>query len=164
MKIRFPSESESLLGYHYKQFINFNKHHILSLYFYNQSILNKFFTLCTLDLSFNRLESIVLNEISTFKLLVLLFYLKYLPHLFSLTVCLDHCFDDLGDIYQIIFHLSSLKYLKLEISDYEVLDMTIPIATNEQFSSIERLSIYDPCTTNELTTIISYIQNNFDMV
>jgi hypothetical protein len=45
-----------------------------------------------------------------------------------------------------------LDILNLE----EELDITIPIATNKQFSSIERLSIHHYCTVNELINILSY--------
>ncbi|CAF2112594.1 unnamed protein product [Rotaria magnacalcarata] len=101
------------------------------------------------------LKSLVLKEISTFKLAIPLFYLKPLCCLFSLTICLDQCFDDFGDIYQIIFRLPFLKYAKLIISKYEELDINIPIATNKQYSTIEYLVIHHRCSLNELTVILS---------
>jgi hypothetical protein len=88
--------------------------------------------------------------------LVVLFYFKSLPRLTSLTVCLETCYDNLGDIYQIIFRLSFLKYLKIEITEYHELDITLPIATDEQISPIEYLCVYHHCPLNDLIDILSY--------
>ncbi|CAF4019592.1 unnamed protein product [Rotaria sp. Silwood1] len=149
LTIRFSSESESIFDDRYKHLINSNKYQIISLHSDNQSLINKFNILYTIDSSFNHLQSIILHEIATFQLMKLLFRLKSLPRLFSLTVFLDHCDDDLGDIYRVVFHISYLKYFKLNISDYQELNLNIPIATNEQFSSIEYLVIDHPCKVHE---------------
>ncbi|CAF4365997.1 unnamed protein product [Rotaria sp. Silwood2] len=156
LTIRFSSESESIFDDRYKHLIDSNKYQIISLHSDNQSLINKFNILYTIDLSFNHLQSIILHEIATFQLMKLLFRLKSLPRLFSLTVFLDHCDDDLGDIYRVVFHLSYLKYFKLNISDYQALNLNIPIATNAQFSSIEYLVIYHRLTLNELTNLLSH--------
>ena len=125
------------------------------MHFHNELLINRFFNLCTIRSSFNHLESIILNEISTFKLTVLLFFLKTLPRLFSLTVALKHCHDNIGDIYHIVFHLPVLKFFKLEVLDYVIPHLIIPIGTKEQYSSIQCLSICHFCTLNEFTTIMS---------
>jgi len=88
--------------------------------------------------------------------MVLLVYLKSLPCLSSLTVCIDNFYDDLADVYQIIFHLSNLKYFKLKILDYQVSHINIPIAIDEQFSSLQYLVISHPVYLDELAHLLSY--------
>ncbi|CAF4266790.1 unnamed protein product, partial [Rotaria magnacalcarata] len=109
--------------------------------------------LLIIDSLFSRLESLTLNSISTYKLLIILFYLKSLPYLSSLSICLNNCSHDLGDIYQIIFHLS-LKYFRVAFPRHPHLCITILIAAQNQFSSIEYLFIYHRCTFNQLTIIL----------
>ena len=154
--IKIQLSSTSVFDHHYEEFINLNKNHIRSFHFFNESVVDKFISLCIINSSFIRLESLVLDKISTFKLVVLLFYLKSLPRFFSLTINLGYCFDDLGDIYQIIFHLPFLKYLKIDISEYDQLNITVPIAVGEQFSPIESLVICHCCPLDELTDLLSY--------
>jgi len=153
LTIRFSSESESILEDRYKH-IDSDKYQIILLHSDNQSFINKFNTY-TIDSSFNHFQSIILHEIEIFQLMKLLVRLKSLPCLFSLTVFLDYCDDGLSDIYQIVYHLPFLKYFKLNILDYHELNLNIPIATNEQFSSIEYLVIYHRLTLTELTNLLS---------
>jgi len=143
----------SIFDHRYKQFLQSNKHHILALDFSNESILDKFISSCIIDSTFYRLESIVFSEISIFKLLIFLFHLKSLPRLFSLSIRLFQCYDNLGDIFGILFRFPVLKYLKFEISANEDLHLKIPIG---QYSPIEYLAIHFYCTLNELTDLLSY--------
>jgi hypothetical protein len=83
---------------------------------------------------------------------LLLFYLKSLSHLSSLYIRLNSYNEDLVHIYQIIFHFS-LRYLIFEILDHDRSNSTLPIATNEQYSSIEYLTIDHYFTLKELTHI-----------
>ena len=154
MKIEFSSTS--VFDDDYKQFLRTNEYHIRSLHFSNESIVDRFISLYIIDSSFNRLESLVFDRISTFKFLVLLFYLKCLPRLFSLTVKLSEFSDELGDVYQILFRLPFLKYLKIDLTEYEQSNIVIPIAVDGQFSSIEYLIIEHHCSLNELTDLMSY--------
>jgi hypothetical protein len=153
MKIEISSNT--ILDSSYKRFLKLNQHHIISFDFDSKSNLDESMTLFTTDLFFPRLQSLILKPISTYKCLILLFYLKSLPNLSSLSICLDNCFYDLGDIYQMIFHLS-LKYFRIAVPRHAGLCITIPIAGQNQFSSIEYLVIYHRCTMNELTNILSY--------
>ena len=54
-------------------------------------------------------NSIIFNRIPTSKLPILLFYLKDLPELQSLSIRLEDCHGDIGYIYQMIFDIY-LKY------------------------------------------------------
>jgi hypothetical protein len=147
--------SETKLDSHYEQFIHSNKHRIISFYFDDQTMVNQFILLFSIDLLFINLESLILNQISTSQLLLLLFYLKSLPHLSSLFIRLDYYNDDLAHIYQIIFRLP-LRYLTFDILDHDRSNSTLPMATNKQYSSIEYLSICHYFTLKEFTHILSY--------
>ena len=63
IKIEFSSQSE--------QCILPNRHKIISLSFYEESDINLFFTLYTLDSSFNHLQSVILKDISSLVLISL---------------------------------------------------------------------------------------------
>ncbi len=116
--------------FRYEQVIKSNKHHILFFHSF--------------------------NGIARFKLLKYLFHLKSLPRLFSLSIRLNECYDDLGDIYRILFRFPILKYLKFETFNKQKMSITIPVASDEHFSSIEHLLIHFTCTLNELTDLLSY--------
>jgi len=91
--------------------------------------------------------------------MALLFYLRSLPRLFSLSAELDgeeYC--DLEYIYRMIFSLPTLKYNRLTIgtdSD-DPFDFDVPLAINEGFSSIEHLIINHKCTLEELFSILRH--------
>jgi hypothetical protein len=144
MKIEFSYDS--VFDHRYKQFIKSNKHHIISFDFSNESILDKFISSYIMDASFYRLESIVVYEISPFNLLVFLF----------LSICLFECYDNLGDIYGILFRFPDLKYLKFEVSENEDVHVKIPIVREGQYSSIEYLAVHFWCALNELADLLSY--------
>jgi hypothetical protein len=144
-----------IFDFHYKQFIKSNKHHIISFDFDSESNLDEFLKFFTIDLSFTRLESLILNQISTYKVPILLFYLKSLPYLSALSIRFIECYQNIGNIYQMIFHLP-LKYFRVSVPGGPELGITIPIAAQDQFSSIEYLLIYHRCTLNQLTNIISH--------
>ncbi|CAF4699892.1 unnamed protein product [Rotaria sp. Silwood2] len=153
MKIQIPSNT--IFNFHYNQFLKLNKHHIISFGFHSEYILDKFMNFFIIDSLFSRLERLVFYSISAHKLIIVLFYLKSLPYLSSLSICINNCSHNLGDIYQMIFHLS-LKYFRIAVPRYPHLCITIPITAQNQFSSIEYLLIYHRCTFNPLINIISY--------
>jgi len=155
LSMKIEISSNTILDSSYERFLKLNQHHIISFDFDSKSNLDESMTLFTTDLFFPRLQSLVLKPLSAYKCLIVLFYLKSLPYLSSLSICLDNCFYDLGDIYQMIFHLS-LKYFRVGVPRHPHLSITIPIAGQNQFSSIEYLVIYHICTFNQLTNILSY--------
>ncbi|CAF5036102.1 unnamed protein product [Rotaria sp. Silwood1] len=154
MKIQISSTSE--FDYHYKQFINLNKHHILSFHFNNESIQNEIMKPCIIE-SFDHLESIVLNPILTSKLFVLFFYLDSLPHLSSLTIYLSDYHDDLRDIFHLIFCLRVLKYLKFKLLSSNILNIDARMPLNQPFSSIKYLVINAGCAHNQIINLLLYI-------
>jgi len=162
LKIKLNSAVETELSHHCDNVIKPNKHHILSLYLENHLLIKNFFTFCSIDSSFDRLESVVLNGILSETLMLALFHLKSLSHLFSLTMDFHmvegNYFDD---IYQIIFSFSYLKYNKLSIwsnlANELFMNPFASVVFNKQYSTIEYLIINHSCTIDELFFIINYV-------
>ncbi|CAF1331681.1 unnamed protein product [Rotaria sp. Silwood1] len=149
--------SSTTLDSRYKHFLDSNKHRIISLRFSTELFFNHFIKFYTIDSSFLRLQLLVFKPMSRCILITFLFNLKFLPQLFALTMYFIYCFDNLGDIYQMILHLPVLEYLKLKISEAEQLEINIPIAANNHFSSIKYLVIDHCCTINQLMNLLLYI-------
>jgi hypothetical protein len=116
---------------------------------------NPFFFLFFLDSSLNRLESLSVVEIGNDILLSLLISLVRLPRLFSLTIATWGCNENIKQVYPLIMALPTLKYYQFWFPG-DKYSISLPIATNQQFSSIEHLVIEHSCTFNELSAIISY--------
>ncbi|CAF1131356.1 unnamed protein product [Adineta steineri] len=159
-KIKFRSHTTSQLIDCCKTVIVPNRHHILSLNFEGGSLIDNFFKHCIIDSSFTRLQSVVLSNVSINRVVSLLFYLRSLPHLFSLNMSIrEEEYFDLSDIYRIIFTLPSLKYNKLSLCleyDEEDTNISIPLALNEQFSTIEYMVINHTCTPDKLMSILCH--------
>ncbi|CAF4074346.1 unnamed protein product, partial [Adineta steineri] len=158
--LRIKLDSESLLEDRCQHVIIPNSHRILSLHFRGhpcgELLIDTFFNHCIIDSSFHRLESILFNDIKTEKLLTTLFYLNALPRLFSLTICInDDDSPDLGNIYQLIFSLPTLKYNRL-LTRADDLQITIPHVINPKFSTIEYLAVHYSCTLNQLNSLLYY--------
>ncbi|CAF5028316.1 unnamed protein product, partial [Rotaria sp. Silwood1] len=115
--------SSTTLDSRYKHFLDSNKHRIISLRFSTEPIFDHFIKFYTIDSSFLRLQLLVFKPMSRCILITFLFNLKFLPQLFALTMYFIYCFDNLGDIYQMILHLPVLEYLKLKISEAEQLEI-----------------------------------------
>ncbi|CAF4404312.1 unnamed protein product, partial [Adineta steineri] len=112
-----------------------------------------------LDSSFTCLESIAFNVDEPKLLTLLIPKLTCLPRLFSLKINLESDQKDFGDIYQLIFKLPKLKYIKLTVEHSDQFDTTVslPIATNQQISPIEDFIIDHECAFHDIFNIISYI-------
>jgi len=158
LKINLSSKSCSTIEQRCRHVIIPNKHRILSLHLNNDLLILKFFNHCNIDSSFNRLESIVLNQLATYKLTIILFYLNSLPRLSSLTIQLEEDYsNNITDIYRLIFRLPYLTYNKLSVlSDEEESDILMPLAINEKPSTIKYLVITLNYTLNELTSLLLY--------
>ncbi|CAF0766106.1 unnamed protein product [Adineta steineri] len=160
LRIELDPLSKHLLEHHCQHVIIPNSHRILSLhladYWKDQLLIDAFFNHCIIDSSFQRLESIMLKGIKTEKLLTTLFYLKFLPRLFSLTMYIkDYYYHDPGNIYPLIFSLPTLKYNRLSRSTH-TREITIPHVINKKFSTIQYLIIDHTCTLNQLNSILHY--------
>ncbi|UJR15705.1 hypothetical protein I4U23_002640 [Adineta vaga] len=149
LKMNIIAESESKIEQFYRQFIKPNKHRIVSLYFASSSYS------FTIDSSFNRLQSLVYNQIPHHKFLSILPFLTSLLHLSSLTVQFCNDIVNLTEIYHSVFQLSSLKQLEFSAKGYS-LTMSLPINKSEKYSQIKYIIINHACKLDELIILLSY--------
>ncbi|CAF4951081.1 unnamed protein product [Rotaria sp. Silwood1] len=157
LKINFCTQTKSIIADYCRYLIIPNTHRIISFNLRSESVIDQFFKYCTIDSSFNRLESIILHGLTDRQLLTVLFYLNSLPRLFSLTIDMeDDYYYNLGDTYRLIFSLSKLKYNKMSLFGYEELLIEMPIILNERFSTIEYLIIDYSCTLDQLDTLLRH--------
>lgn len=156
LKISLDNERELDMEYYCRHVIIPNRHLIISLIAWNTIYLNDFFTYCLLDETFIRLESILFSDITVYNLMYILFELKSLPRLFSLSIMIsdDGLRPDLSGIYRMIFRLPSLRYNYLLSSKVDELNILIPYVINDRFSSLRTLIIHHDCTLNELISIL----------
>ncbi|CAF1363935.1 unnamed protein product [Rotaria sordida] len=159
LKLTFNySQLQEIFMNNYQQILHFNKNQIFSIHLWISENTNQIISSFTIDSSFNCLESLIFDSIEPDILISLLPKLICLPRLFSLIIDTCSIEKDLGDIYRLIFNLPKLKYIKytaIESNDFDI-KISLPIATNEQISSIEHLIMDHPCALDELFVIISY--------
>ena len=142
----------------YEHIIHLNKSQIFSIYIWSSEYTYQILSLFDFDSSFTCLESIAFSLYEPELLTLLIPKLTCLPRLFSLTIDSASHQKDLGDIYQLIFKLPKIKYIKFtaaEFNDFYITDL-LPTATDEQTSSVEHLIIDHECDLKDLFKIISY--------
>ncbi|CAF1148178.1 unnamed protein product [Rotaria sp. Silwood1] len=139
----------------YEQLLLNNKHQILSFRICLPREKCEFFSSLSIDSSFNHLESVFLNSFSPAILMSLLTNLSCLPRLFSLTIDTELLSTDLSEAYRLILVLPKLKYATISAFS-SIGPKLLPIATDEQTSTIEHLIINHDCTLNELCILLSY--------
>ncbi|CAF1045069.1 unnamed protein product [Rotaria sordida] len=135
----------------FKQFLLNHKHQIVSFYIQK----NEFFSSFSIDSSFHHLQLLVIEKIPPTSLISLLINLSSLPHLTSLIIDIQYAVRDLTEVYQLIFILPKLKYLKCSANEHFT-SISLPIANHGQFSTIKHLVINHECTFNTLCILISY--------
>ncbi|CAF4226281.1 unnamed protein product [Rotaria sp. Silwood2] len=153
-KIKLPSNK--LFMNIYKQLTLINKHQILSFKISLPFKSSELFSSYLIDSSLDHLESLVLTDFETTILISLLMKLTCLPRLFSLTICTFDTFDELSEIYCLIFALPKLIYIKCSPME-SIVAVSLPIATNQKSSTIEYIVVDHCCTFNEFCTILSYV-------
>jgi hypothetical protein len=146
-----PSTSNDIYTNNFKQFLLNHKHQIVSFHIPKHD----FFLSFSIDSSFHHLESLVIDQIPSAVLISILSNLSSLPCLGSLTIDVQYRFSDLTEVYRLIFALPKLKYIKCSANEHFTL-VSLPIANDKQFSTIEYLIINHECTFNTLCTLISY--------
>lgn len=139
----------------YERVIKPNKHRIVSLHLWDRIQFETCFVFHTIDLSFYRLESLVLHGIKFNNIIPLLSSIQILPHLFSLNISLVDDLNDANIMYWLIFHLPMLKYNKISAKK-TVLQDKISYTDNRPSSSIEQLVIDHHCTLDKLYDILSF--------
>ncbi|CAF2902024.1 unnamed protein product, partial [Rotaria sp. Silwood2] len=139
----------------YKQFLRINMHKIFSMRVCLSIQNDTFFLWFTINSSLSCLESLRIYDIESIRLISLLINLASLPRLFSLSIKTSNTYENLNDIYRLIFILPTLKWCRF-IFHRKNSSFSLPLATNKQQSAIEYLSIHHRCTLNEVYSIISY--------
>ena len=132
-----------------------SQHQIVSLTLIDSFYANRGFPRFTIDLSFCRLESLVLYDITSNNLLPLLIGLISLPRLLRLSICFTDDLEEISNIYQAIFTLPVLRYNKLWCFASEAF-IPLPIASHEQLTRIEYLNVCHSCALDDLIVILSY--------
>ncbi|CAF3773086.1 unnamed protein product [Rotaria sordida] len=152
------SHSKEIFMNNYQQVLHLNKDQIFSIHLWLSQNTNQIISSLNIDSSFIHLESLVFYSIEPDVLISILPKLTCLPRLFSLIIDPWSIQKDLGNIYRLIFNLPKLTYIKYTAMESNDVDITIslPIATNEQITSIEYLIIDHSCAIDELFAITSY--------
>ncbi|CAF1173103.1 unnamed protein product [Adineta ricciae] len=102
-----------------------NRHQIISIHSFNENTPEIISTIQSHLSSFQSLQSLILYSIKSDHLSSLIQELTYLPNFFSLTIDLWIEKQNHVDIYQSIFNLSKLKYLKYRTMDTNDVDIDI---------------------------------------
>lgn len=139
----------------YEQIIHHHRHQIYSIHSGFSHFSYDFELSFPIDSSLQRLESLALSpkEFRTFQ--PILHQFACLPRLFSLTIRMDIDAPDIAKIYQIVFTFPVLRYFKCHVTNLTAL-ISLPLATEKQFSSIEDLVIVHDCSLEHLTSLVSY--------
>ncbi|CAF1237296.1 unnamed protein product [Adineta ricciae] len=158
LKTVFAEKSLSTIEYRCRHVILPNTPRLLSLHLYGEQIICRFLDQYNFDSSLTRLESVLLNDVSSHKLVMILSYMHSLPRLLSLTIQLNHEYDDpVSDIFRLVFRLPVLKHFKISISydeEDDRINIVMPMLINEKFSTIERLNLDLSLNANELASIL----------
>jgi hypothetical protein len=139
----------------YKSIILINKQKIISIELSLPHRSEHFFSSFIIDSLFYRLESFVINWIDSNLVIPLLVNLASLPRLVSLTIGTEETTKIIDDIYRLIFALPALKYNSFSTTNWRP-SISLPMATNRQFSTIETLVINHHCTFDDLAYLTSY--------
>ncbi len=156
LKLKLHSQSNRLYQHIYELLMDFNQHQILSIHLSTSNEDIGVITACSIDSSFSHLESLVIGPMEADILMSLIFDLSSLPRLFSLSIDISNNLQELNEIYELVFHLPKLRFMKLSTNGYRNVTLSLPMAPSQSFSPIEHLVIDHSCTSQNLSTILSY--------
>ncbi|CAF0979013.1 unnamed protein product [Adineta steineri] len=154
-KINIVNSSKRDILFDYTKIILPNKHQIVSICILNPLAIDLFSQTMKFDLSFHRLESVVLYGLKASDLVALLLTLISIPQLSLLIITLtDINIKDFSNAYRLIFSLPALKYNKLHfIGPTPSLYLT---NINIRPSTITHLNIDHACYLNDVVHMLSY--------
>ncbi|CAF1373721.1 unnamed protein product [Rotaria sordida] len=155
IKIKLLSASKSTFQRYYTQIIIPNQHRIKSLYLSNPFIIDGIFSSTRIELKLIKLETLILNKISSIYFENLLKYLFILPYLSSLIINCEDEIQNKNKLYKQVFRLRPLKYCKLSLDDSNQPEQ-LPIAMKES-SPIEYFILNSTHVLNDLNNLLSYI-------
>ncbi|CAF4443397.1 unnamed protein product, partial [Adineta steineri] len=127
-------QSKNLFLNNHEELLHNHRHQILSIHSFDENT-TEIISIIKYNLSlFQSLQSLILYSIKSDILSSLIHQLASLPNFYSLTIDLCTEEQDHTNIYQSIFNLPKLKYLKYRTCDNEDIDIVIslPIATTDQ--------------------------------
>ncbi|CAF0952924.1 unnamed protein product [Adineta ricciae] len=161
LKTVFAEQSLSTMEYRCRHVIAPNTRRLLSIHLYGKRTIRGFFDQYNFDSSLTRLESVLLKDVSSHKLLMILSYIHSLPRLFSLTIQFNNDSEDaVSDIFRLVFRLPVLKHFQISIMHYYDGDdsdnIVMPMLINEKFSTIERLNLDLILNANGLASILQH--------
>ncbi|CAF0723095.1 unnamed protein product [Adineta steineri] len=153
--------SKELFLNNYTEILHYHRHQIISVHSYNTNT-NEIVSIIKSDLSlFVSLQSLILYRIESNILSSLIHQLASLPNFYSLRIDLWIKEQNHSNIYQLIFNLPKLKYLKYGSVDTKNINvvLSLPIATNQQKTLIEYFIMDHGCSIKDLFTLLSYTPN-----
>ncbi|CAF1473670.1 unnamed protein product [Adineta steineri] len=129
---------------------------IISLQLSEPFVIKNFFRTFPIDTSFNRLESLVLNDLNVDDDVSILNSLAQLPRLYSLKIFCYEC-NELFLIFQSIFLLPVLQYAKILCSSFGG-RFPFPLATSDSQRSmtLEYLSFGFPADLSSIYNLLTY--------
>ena len=151
---RFSTREHTFQSY-CRRYLLSHRYQILSLHLFDQVLINSFFQLSSPDLSFSRLQSLVLIAIKPSQLLVFLHQSTNYPRLIRLTIRLIGPTNNLDHLYGRIFQISTLKSLKFSIA-MEEKQFILPTNFHSPISSLERFNLDHDCSIRQLDHLLSY--------
>ncbi|CAF4257348.1 unnamed protein product [Adineta steineri] len=155
-------QSKDLFLNNYKELLHNHRHQILSIHSFDENTTKIISTIQSNLSSFQSFQSLILYSVKPDILSSLIHQLASLPTFYSLTIDLCTEEQDHTNIYQSIFNLPKLKYLKYRTCDYGDIDIVIslPIATtDQQKTSIEYFIMSQRSSMKDLFTLLSYTPN-----
>ena len=150
---RFSTRERTFQRYCKRYFLPY-RHQILSIHLFDQVLIRSFLTFCSLDRSFDHLQSLVLIAIQPEQLICLLNKSIDLPRLIRLNIRLIGTLGHLDRLYQLMFDVSTLKSLKVSIA-MEDKQIKTPIETEISISGLEILNIDHDCSIDQFNRITS---------
>ncbi|CAF1092114.1 unnamed protein product [Adineta steineri] len=157
LKLNISFMSKSNFNRRSVNIIRPNMNQIISLQLSEPFFIKNFFTSFPIDISFNRLESLVLNDLNIDHDVFILTSLAQLPRLFSLKI---FCYEwyELFMIFQSVFRLPVLRYAKILCSNWGSRFVPFPIATSDKQRSmtLEYLAVDGPPDLTSIYNLLSY--------
>jgi hypothetical protein len=154
LKLNFSLLSKTTFQHQCTHIIMPNVYRMISLRLSHHLLIDYFFTSCSLNSLFIRLEAITLDNVSSDNLISILTSLASLPRLFSLTITSIDKIESRDIVYCLIIRLPALKYCKLSLDVWKQ-DFDLSLNNNE-YSPIEHLVIETKCNLNELFELLTY--------
>ena len=155
-KINVFSTSQDELTSYFNDIILPYKTQLVSLFLWNNQVIQRFKSHLLCNILFDNLQSLVLHKIRLEELFSLLPNLTSLPCLFTLTIDCEYQLSSIIDLYLLIFRLPMLRHNKLTLNDQTYLPTftTIP----QQINIIQYLDLDYACTLPVIIQILSHTQ------